>query len=99
MSVPSSILNRKPTEFGALEVRCIRGFYYVYRVTSKWDPVKRRSKKITGESIGKITEADGFIPNATGLKLMKEMNLAPASSPIVKAYGAYEVLRQLSPEI
>ena len=99
MSVPSSILTRKPKEFGPLEVRCIRGFYYVYRVTSKWDPEKRRSKKITGESIGKITEADGFIPNATGLKLMKEMNIAPASSPIVKAYGAYEMLRQLSPEI
>ena len=44
MSVPSSILNWKPTEFGALEIRCIRGFYYVYRVTSKWDPEKRRSK-------------------------------------------------------
>ena len=73
MSVPSLILTRKPKEFGPLEVRCIRGFYYVYRVTSKWDPVKRRSKKITGESIGKITEADGFIPNATGLKLMKEI--------------------------
>jgi len=99
MPIPSTILSKKPKEFGALEIRCIRGFYYVYRVTSKWDSTKGRSKKITGESIGKITEADGFIPNATGMKLMRKLNLAPKSAPIVKAYGAYETLRQLSPEI
>lgn len=99
MAIPFAIASKKPTNFGALEIRCIGGYYYVYRVTSKWDPVKHRSRKVTNESIGKITEADGFIPNAAGMNLMRQMNIAPKSSPIVKAYGAYELLRQLSPDV
>lgn len=100
MSIPDSIKKHKPTQFGALEIRCFGGNkYYVYQITSKWDPEKNRPKKVTGKSIGKITEADGFIPNATGLRLMKEKNILPEVQPTVKSYGAYELLQQLSPEL
>lgn len=43
------------------ELRNIRGHYYLYEVTSKWDPALKRSKKITGKMLGKITKEDGFV--------------------------------------
>ena len=97
MSIPESIKRQKPTQFGALEIRCFGGDkYYVYQISSQWDADKNRPRKVTGKSIGKITEADGFIPNANGLRLMQEMRLTPDVAPTVKNYGAYELLQQLS---
>ena len=61
--------------------------------------VKGRPQKVTGKSIGKITEADGFIPNANGLRLMQEMRITSDVAPSVKNYGAYEQLQQLTPEM
>ena len=99
MSIPESIKNKRPTQFGAVEIRFIGGHYYTYLVSSKWDANKGRPQKVTGKSIGKITEADGFIPNANGLRLMQEMRLTPDIAPVVKNYGAYEALQQLSPDL
>lgn len=100
MSIPQSIKAHKPTQFGALEIRRFgEDKYYVYQISSKWDPVKNRPKKVTGKSIGKITEADGFIPNANGLRLMAEMRITPDIAPVVKNYGAYEMMQQLSPDL
>ena len=99
MSIPESIKSRRPTQFGAVEIRFIGGHYYTYLVSSKWDAAKGRPQKVTGKSIGKITEADGFIPNANGLRLMQEMRLMPDAAPSVKNYGAYEVLQQLTPDL
>jgi len=100
MSIPEAIKKQKPTQFGALEIRRFAGDkYYVYQITSKWNAEKGRPQKVTGKSIGKITEADGFIPNANGLRLMKEMRITPDVAPSVKNYGAYELLQQLSPKL
>jgi len=99
MSIPESIKQKRPSQFGAVEIRFIGGYYYVYLVSSKWDADKNRPQKVTGKSIGKITEADGFIPNSNGLRLMQEMRLIPDAAPVVKNFGAYEVLQQLSPEM
>jgi len=97
--VPESIKALKPTQFGACEIRFIGGYYYVYPVTSKWDASKGRSQKKTLSSVGKITEADGFIPNANGMRRIQGERRAPDVAPMVKNYGAYETLMQLSPEI
>jgi len=43
------------------ELRFIKGNYYLYQVSSKWDPVKKKSRKITGKLLGKITEFEGFV--------------------------------------
>ena len=90
MAVPDSIRALKPTEYGAVEIRKISGHYYVYEISSKWDPIKQKAKKVTGKSVGKITKEDGFIPNAWGTRRLLPLN------PIVRNYGAYEILRQLS---
>ena len=99
MSIPENIRQKRPNQFGAVEIRSIGGHYYVYQVSSRWDAVKNRPQKVTGKSIGKITEADGFIPNANGLHLLQQMRLLPETSPVVKNYGAYESLQQLTPEL
>lgn len=98
MPIPESIRRHKPAGFGALEIRCFgEGKYYVYRVSSVYDAEKGRPRKVTGKSIGKITEADGFIPNAEGMRLIQE---GKESSPAtVRNYGAYEVLSSLSPDL
>ena len=64
MAVPEEIKALKPTDFGAVEIRCISGHYYVYEISSKWDPKRGKAKKVTGKTIGKITLKDGFIPNS-----------------------------------
>lgn len=99
MSIPESIKSKRPTQFGAVEIRSIGGYYYVYLVSSKWDAEKGRPQKVTGKGIGKITETDGFIPNRNGLELMQSLRLTPDIAPTVKNYGAYEVLQQLSPDL
>ena len=99
--IPDSIKALKPQGFGALELRSfVDGVYYVYQISSKWDPERKKARKVTGKSIGKITLADGFIPNTYGFRLIKEKEASSPSSPVkVLEYGAYEVLRQLSPSL
>lgn len=44
------------------EIRCIRGRYYLYNITSVWCPEKKRTKKVTLKAVGTITEEFGLIP-------------------------------------
>ncbi|MEA1874856.1 MAG: hypothetical protein U9N51_10590 [Bacteroidota bacterium] len=37
------------------ELRFINKTYYLYKITSKWNPEKKRSQKITLGLLGKIT--------------------------------------------
>ena len=90
MAIPEAIKACKPTDYGAVEIREISGHFYVYEISSKWDSEKRKAKKVTGKSIGKITVQDGFIPNAYGSRKVLPLR------PIVKNYGAYVILEQLS---
>lgn len=43
------------------ELRCIKGNYYLYAVSSRYDASTKRTKKITGKILGRITEKDGFV--------------------------------------
>lgn len=66
--------------------------YYLCRVSSKWDPVKKRAKKITGEYLGKITK-DGLVPP-------KHKRVAEKYKHItVKEYGATHFIQSLSKDI
>ena len=44
------------------EIRCIRGKYYLYSITSVWSPEKQRTKKKTLKQIGVIDKEFGLIP-------------------------------------
>ncbi len=58
------------------ELRCIKGHYYLYEVSSKYDNVTKKSKKITGKLLGTITEEDGFIESAKNM-LRKQSKKEP----------------------
>ena len=45
------------------ELRYIRGHYYLYGVSSKWNKEKKHSQKVTGKILGKVTE-NGFIESS-----------------------------------
>lgn len=70
-------------------IHFIKGIYYVYGVSSKWDPEKHKTKKITGALLGKVTP-EGFIPSEK--KILKEE--LTASHPI-KNYGITALCLQL----
>lgn len=59
MAHPDWVLKHKAK---GTELRNIRGKYYLYKVTSKWDKVAKKSRKITLGQIGVITEEHGLIP-------------------------------------
>lgn len=69
------------------ELRRISGRYYLYEVSSKYDPVKKRAKKITGKILGTITEKDGFIPSSKRTLAQKAGNAVDLSSIAVREYG------------
>ena len=75
------------------ELRCIGGNYYLYGVSSKWDPVKKRSMKISGPLLGSITEEGGFVESS---KRVLERSGAVASAPAVREYGASRLVEGLA---
>ena len=68
------------------ELRLINGTYYLYEVTSKWNPQKKRSQKITGKFLGKITP-EGFIESEKN-KLKEGFEQSLKTPLQVKEYGA-----------
>jgi len=66
------------------ELRLIKGHYYLYEVSSKWNPEKKRSQKITGKLLGKITKEDGFIESDKAKLRKRELSISKLS---VKEYG------------
>ena len=68
----------------------IRGKYYLYEVTSQWNPEKKRAQKKTGKYLGRITEEDGLIPP----REKKEIG-----SIAVKEYGASRFLYEIGKDI
>lgn len=72
-------------------ISCIKGKYYLYECTSKYDPKKKRSQKITTKYLGRITE-NGLIPP----KKKKDVEI---NNILVKEYGASEAVSQLGKDI
>lgn len=66
------------------ELRLLKGKYYLYEVSSKWDPVLKRSKKITGKLIGKITQENGFVESEKDKLRKRELTVSKLT---VKEYG------------
>lgn len=62
-------------------IRCIRGKYYLYKVTSKRDPVTKKPKTITLGQIGVITEEYGLIPTGQKRKGRIPVGASPFKTP------------------
>ena len=57
---PAWVLKHKKA---GTEIKCINNRYYLYQVTSQYDPSIKRAKKISLGILGSITEKDGFVPS------------------------------------
>ena len=62
MAIPDKIRALKPTQFGAVEIREFSGHYYVYEISSKWDPVKKKARKVQE----KEEESDSLMSGNSG---------------------------------
>jgi len=88
MAYPDWVLRHKTK---GTNISCIKGNYYLYSVTSKWDKEKGRSQKITTGYLGRITQ-EGIIPS-------KRPSMAKKPSVTVKEYGASRFLADVGKDI
>jgi len=58
------IVEKAKKQYGQVELKNINGRFYLYKVTSKYDPQKKQTRKISGTYIGKVT-AQGIIQAKT----------------------------------
>ena len=69
------------------EIKLIGNCWYLYERFSQYDPVKKRSRKISGKCLGKFTP-EGFVPTKRRLKPVENeqsADIAPTTSNIVPA--------------
>lgn len=59
MTYPDWVLKHKTR---GTELRKIRDKYYMYNITSKWDPVRKKARKVTLGQVGVITQEHGLVP-------------------------------------
>ena len=88
MAYPDWVLRHKTK---GTNISCIKGKYYLYSVTSRWDKEKGRSQKITTGYLGRITE-DGLIPPKSRIDTEKP-------KITVKEYGATRFLLDVGDDI
>lgn len=83
------------------ELRNIRGKYYLYRITSKWDPEKKVTRKITLGQIGVITEEHGLVPTGktkTGPAPKGQSRLKEGPETFFKETNFMDELSQINDE-
>ena len=66
------------------ELRYIRGNYYLYGVSSKWNKEKKRAQKVTGKILGKVTE-NGFIESTRRQITDEESKIENAATSTFKS--------------
>ncbi len=73
------------------ELRLINGRYYLYEITSKWNPEKKRSQKITLGLLGKITKEEGFVESEK--HKLKSQTFIPENIHL-KEYGISALIKE-----
>lgn len=84
--------HRKP----GTELRFIAGKYYLYAVSSKYDAVLKRAKKISGKLLGRITKEDGFIVSDKDKLRQKAEEPIKVDKLSTKEFGTQELVLQLA---
>ena len=73
------------------QIKCIRGHYYLTKVTSKWDSVARKVRKVYQGHLGTVT-AEGVIP--------RKSRRRPVDAPVYsKEFGATWAVSELTGDI
>lgn len=74
------------------EIKFIKGVFYKYAVSYRYNNDKKRTDKMSGHLLGKITEAEGFVPSPKNI--LRE-NPAPILKVDIKMFGAYQLFISL----
>lgn len=77
------------------EIKAIKGGYYKYAVEYKYNAQKKRTDKITGVLLGKITEKDGFVPSDKNKLRTEKIKNNPID---IKNFGLYHLFSTLMKE-
>lgn len=89
MALPEWVLKfREPKT----EIKAIKGRYYKYAVEYKYNSEKKRTDKITGVLLGKITQKDGFVPSDKN-RLRTEKIIS--NNIDIKNFGLYHLFSSL----
>ncbi len=92
MAYPKWVLKYKTK---GTEVRCVKGkYYYLYKITSKWNKEKGRAVKVTEKYLGRITKEDGLVPK--GQRAKRDAPKAPVR---IREYGATQTLTHVGHDI
>jgi len=73
------------------EIRYLQGQYYMYEVSHKYDPEKKRTRKITGKLKGKLVEGIGLIPSSKAQEIANHT----VKTLSVSEFGAFELFESL----
>jgi hypothetical protein len=90
MSLPSWVAQHKEPK---TEIKLIKGGYYKYQVEYKYNPQKKRTDKISGVLLGKITE-QGFEPSDKH-KIRQKQSGQPVD---IKNFGLFRLFTSLMEE-
>ena len=81
------------------ELRLIKGNYYLYSVSSQYDPLLKRAKKISGKLLGSITEKQGFIKSGKRILIERADRAVDLSKICVREYGFSSFLQMYNTQI
>lgn len=92
-TIPDWVLKHKKE---GSAIHCIRGKYYLYKISSKWDSKKGRAVKKTESYLGRITE-EGFMPPKikTVVSDLKNVNIKEFGASILMNHLTLELQSQL----
>jgi transposase len=72
-------------------IHYINGSYYLYEVSSRWDKDKKRSVRLTGKSLGRITE-QGLVPRSERPSRTDLKRIDYLEGVSVKEYGVSHLI-------
>lgn len=81
------------------ELRLIRGKYYLYGVSSRYDPELKRAKKISGKILGSITKENGFIKSEKRALVERAAKPLNIKNICVREYGITSFLNEYNSRI
>lgn len=92
-----ALAHRKP----GVELRFINNKYYLYSISAKYDPITKKSKKVTGPLLGTVTEKGGFAGSAKKTLIEKAArgSMVDPSLISVREYGFVAFLDQYNQTI
>jgi Transposase DDE domain len=89
MSLPEWVLQYKEPK---TEIKFINGYYYKYAIDYKYNPTKKRSDKITGTLLGRLSETEGFLKSS---KLVLSENGRQMINVDIKTFGVFGLFKSL----